>query len=208
VTTFLIIRHGETDWNVAGRLQGWGDSPLSAAGRAQAAAVAARLAGAEIDALVASDLGRTQATAAPISAGIGLGIETDPGLRERCYGVLEGLTWAEIEQRHAEAYRHLVARDQDYAVPEGETGIQFRNRVFDAFERLAALHGDARVAVVTHGGVLGIVYRRAHRIALEMPRTFAVPNAALNRVRIEGRRWTIEAWADVAHLPAGALDDE
>ena len=63
MTTFLIVRHGETDWNVAGRLQGWRDSPLTATGRAQAAAVAARLAGEPIDALVASDLGRTQATA-------------------------------------------------------------------------------------------------------------------------------------------------
>jgi broad specificity phosphatase PhoE len=64
VTTFLIVRHGETDWNVAGRLQGWRDSPLTANGRAQAAAVAARLAGEPIDALVASDLGRTRETAA------------------------------------------------------------------------------------------------------------------------------------------------
>jgi len=208
VTTFLIVRHGETHWNVAGRLQGWHDSPLSAAGRAQAAAVADRLAREAVDALVASDLGRAQATAAPIAAGLGLAIEPDRRLRERCYGVAEGLTWAEIEARHAEAYRRLVARDQDYRVAEGESGIEFRDRVFAAFERLAALHGDARVAVVTHGGVLGIVYRRAHGIALEMPRTFAVPNAALSRLRIEGRKWTVEDWADVAHLPAAALDDE
>jgi len=208
VTTFLIVRHGETDWNVAGRLQGWSDSPLTATGRAQAAAVAARLAAEPIDALVASDLGRTQETAAPIAAGLGLPVGPDPRLRERSYGVLEGMTWSQIEHRHGEAYRRLIARDQDYGVPEGESGIEFRNRVFDAFERLAAVHGEARVAVVTHGGVLGVVYRRAHDIAPEMPRTFAVPNAALSRVRIEGRRWTIEAWADVGHLPQGALDDE
>lgn len=207
MTTFLIVRHGETDWNVAGRLQGWRDSPLTATGRAQAEAVAARLAREPVDALVASDLGRTQATAAPIAAGLGLPVTSDPGLRERCYGILEGMTWAEIERRHGEAYGRLIARDQDYRVPEGESGIQFRNRVFDAFERLTATHGDARVAVITHGGVLGIVYRRAHDIALEMPRTFSVPNAALNRARIEGRRWTIELWAEVEHLPVGALDD-
>jgi probable phosphoglycerate mutase len=160
-----------------------------------------------VDALVASDLGRTQATAAPIAAELGLAAACDPGLRERCYGILEGMTWAEIEQRHAEAYARLVARDQDYRVPEGESGIQFRDRVFGAFARLAEIHGEARVAVVTHGGVLGIVYRRAHDIPLEMPRTFVVPNAALNRARIEGRRWTIELWAEVEHLPAGTLDD-
>ena len=208
MTTFLIVRHGETDWNVAGRLQGWCDSPLTATGRAQAAAVAARLAAEPIDALVASDLGRTQATAAPIAAGLGLPVGRDPRLRERRYGILEGMTWSQIEHRHGEAYRRLIARDQDYGVPEGESGVEFRDRVFDAFERLAAVHGEARVAVVTHGGVLGIVYRRAHDIALEMPRTFAVPNAGLSRVRIEGRRWTVETWADVEHLPQGALDDE
>jgi probable phosphoglycerate mutase len=208
VTTFLIIRHGETDWNVAGRLQGWRDSPLTAAGRSQAIAIAARLANEPIDALVASDLGRTLATAAPIAAAHALAVAPDPGLRERCYGIFEGLTWAEIERGHAEAYRRLVARDQDYDVPEGESGNRFRDRVCDAFERLAARHGHARVAVVTHGGVLGVVYRRAHRIPPEMPRTFSVPNAALNRLRIDGRQWVIETWAEVAHLPDGALDDE
>jgi probable phosphoglycerate mutase len=207
VTTFLIVRHGETDWNAAGRLQGWRDSPLTATGLAQAAAVASRLAREPIDALVASDLGRTQATAAPIAAALGLAVKPDPGLRERCYGILEGLTWAEIEHAHAAAYGRLVARDQDYRVPEGESGVGFRNRIFDAFERLAAEYGEKRIAVVTHGGVLGIVYRRAHHIRLEMPRTFSVPNAALNRVRIEGRRWMVDAWADVEHLPAAALDD-
>jgi probable phosphoglycerate mutase len=207
VTTFLIVRHGETEWNAAGRLQGWHDSPLSASGRSQAEAIAARLAREPVDALVASDLGRTLETAAPIAAELGLTVAPEPGLRERCYGILEGLTWAEIERHHAEAYARLVARDQDYRVPEGESGIQFRDRVFDAFERLAEIHGEARVVVVTHGGVLGIVYRRAHDIALEMPRTFVVPNAALNRARIEGRRWTIELWAEIDHLPAGALDD-
>jgi probable phosphoglycerate mutase len=208
VTTFLIIRHGETEWNVAGRLQGWRDSPLTATGRAQAEAVAARLASEPIDVLVASDLGRTRATAAPIAAALGLPVRAEPGLRERCYGVLEGMTWGEIEQHHGEAYRRLIARDQDYRVLEGESGLQFRNRVCDVFEQLAAGHGEARVAVVTHGGVLGVVYRRAHDIALEMPRTFSVPNAALNRARIESQRWTIDVWAEVAHLPAGALDDE
>lgn len=207
MTTFLIVRHGETDWNVAGRLQGWRDSALTAAGRAQAAAVAGRLAREPIDALVASDLGRTQATAAPIAAALGLAVAPDAGLRERCYGILEGMTWAEIEHARAADYGRLIARDQDYQVPAGESGIQFRDRVFDAFERLAAEHGEKRVAVVTHGGVLGVVYRRAHDIPLELPRTFSVPNAALNQVRIDGRRWTVEAWADVEHLPAGALDD-
>ena len=93
-------------------------------------------------------------------------------------------------------------------MPGGESGVQFRDRVVSALEHLARRHDGATVAVVTHGGVLGIVYRHANDIALDMPRTFSVPNAAVNRVRIGGARWAIEAWGDTGHLPAGALDDE
>jgi len=208
VTTFLLLRHGETLWNRAGRLQGWQDSPLSAAGRAQADALAARLAPERIDLLVASDLGRTRATAAPIAARLGLAVEHDPGLRERCYGELEGKTWVEIEREHPAAHGRLAARDAEYVIPGGESGTQFRDRVVGAFERLARAHAGTSIAVVTHGGVLGIVYRHANAIPLEMPRAFGVPNAGVNRVHIEDRRWSIDAWAEVDHLPAAGLDDE
>jgi 2,3-bisphosphoglycerate-dependent phosphoglycerate mutase len=208
LTTFLLLRHGETLWNRDGRLQGWQDSPLSDAGRAQAEALAARLARERVDAIVASDLGRTRETAVPIAARLGLVLALDAGLRERCYGELEGMTWAEIERARPRDYQRLAARDPEYVVRGGESGVQFRDRVVSALEHLAHRHGDATVAVVTHGGVLGIVYRHAKDIALEMPRTFSVPNAAVNRLRIGARRWAIEAWADIGHLPEPALDDE
>jgi probable phosphoglycerate mutase len=208
LTTFLLLRHGETLWNRDGRLQGWQDSPLSDAGRAQAAALAARLAGERVDAIVASDLGRTRDTAVPIAARLGLALALDAGLRERCYGAFEGMTWPEIERAHPRDYQRLAARDPEYVVPGGESGVQFRDRVVSALEHLAARHAEATVAVVTHGGVLGIVYRHAKDIALEMPRTFSVPNAAVNRVRVDDRGWAIEVWADIGHLPEPALDDE
>lgn len=208
MTGFLLLRHGETLWNRAGRLQGWQDSPLSDAGRAQAAALAARLADERVDLLVASDLGRTRDTAAPIAARLGCDVVPDAGLRERCYGELEGLTWVEIEHTHPAAYARLAARDADYVVPGGESAVQFRDRVVAALERLAQAHAGASVAVVTHGGVLGVVYRWAKRIALDAPRAFAIPNGGVNRVRIERGRWSIDAWAETAHLPDGALDDE
>jgi probable phosphoglycerate mutase len=208
MTSFLLLRHGETVWNRAGRLQGWQDSPLSDAGRAQAAALAARLATERVDCLVASDLGRTRETAAPIATRLGLAVVADAGLRERCYGELEGKSWAEIERAHPLAYARLLARDADYVVPGGESAAQFRDRVVAALERLARAHAGASVAVVTHGGVLGVVYRWVKDLPLEMPRTFAIPNAGVNRLRIERRRWSIDAWAETTHLPEGALDDE
>jgi 2,3-bisphosphoglycerate-dependent phosphoglycerate mutase len=208
LTTFLLLRHGETLWNRDGRLQGWQDSPLSDAGRAQAGALAARLATETVDAIVASDLGRTRETAEPIAARLGLPLRLDAGLRERCYGEFEGMTWSEIERARPTDYHRLAARDPEYVVPGGESGVQFRDRVVSALEHLAQRHVGATVAVITHGGVLGIVYRHAKDIALEMPRTFSVPNAAVNRVRIKGRRWAVEAWADTGHLAEAALDDE
>jgi probable phosphoglycerate mutase len=208
MTTFLLLRHGETVWNRARRLQGWQDSPLSDAGRAQAAALAARLADERVDLLVASDLGRTRETAAPIASRLAREVVLDAGLRERCYGELEGLTWAEIERDRPAVHARIAARDADYVVPGGESAVQFRDRVVAALERLAHAHRGASIAVVTHGGVLGVVYRWAQGIPLELPRTFAIPNGGVNRVRIERRRWSIEAWAETAHLPAGALEDE
>jgi 2,3-bisphosphoglycerate-dependent phosphoglycerate mutase len=208
MTDFLLLRHGETQWNLAGRLQGWQDSPLSAAGAAQAEALAARLAAERVERLVASDLGRTRATAAPIAARLALPTTADPGLRERCYGVLEGMTWDEIRCTYPEAYARLLARDADYVIPGGESATQFRDRVVAALERLARENPDAEVAVVTHGGVLGIVYRHVQAIPLEMPRTFSVPNGGLNRIRIAGGRWSIATWAETDHLPEPALDDE
>jgi probable phosphoglycerate mutase len=208
MTSFLLLRHGETLWNRAGRLQGWQDSPLSDAGRAQAAALAARLADERVDVLIASDLGRTRDTAAPVAARLGLVVVTDAGLRERCYGELEGLTWPEIEASHPAAYARLLARDADYVVPGGESATRFRDRVVTTLERIAHAHAGTSIAVVTHGGVLGVVYRWAKDIPLELPREFAIPNGGVNRVRIERRRWSIDAWAETAHLPEDALDDE
>jgi probable phosphoglycerate mutase len=105
-------------------------------------------------------------------------------------------------------HARIAARDADYVVPGGESGTQFRDRVVAALDRLARAHPGASIAVVTHGGVLGVVYRWAKGIPLELPRTFAIPNGGVNRVRIERRRWSIDAWAETAHLPPGALDDE
>lgn len=208
MTTFFLLRHGETEWNCEGRLQGWQDSPLSGQGIAQAEALAGRLAPERVDLVIASDLGRARATAEPIAARLGRPLALAAGLRERRYGVLEGMTWREIEAAHPEIYARLVARDADYAVPGGESGRQFRDRVVAALERLAREHDGAVVAAITHGGVLGVVFRYVNAIALEMPRTFSVPNAGVNRLRIESGRWTIENWAEVDHLPGAALDDE
>jgi probable phosphoglycerate mutase len=200
----VVVRHGETHWNVAARIQGHGDSPLTAAGEAQAAAIAGRLAGERLDRIVSSDLGRALQTARAIATRTGHPVEPDARFRERNYGVAEGLTYGEIGERYPEVFSRVRDADPDYAVPGGESRRQLFERVRDAFEALARAAGGERVAVVCHGGVLAALYRHVHGIPVGAAQAIPIPNASYNALVFDGGRWTVEAWADTAHLTATA----
>jgi 2,3-bisphosphoglycerate-dependent phosphoglycerate mutase len=206
-TAILLIRHGETLWNRAGRVQGWQDSPLTDIGRAQAEALAERLSGERIERLIASDLGRARQTAAPIASRLGIGIECDPGLRERNYGIFEGRTYGEIEREDPEAYAYIARRDPEYVIPGGESGATFSIRVLGALERIAAAHAGHRIAVVAHGGVLGALYRHVVQQTPGALGDYSLANASVNHVRFGAERWTIELWGDVAHLAQDSAED-
>ena len=201
----ILIRHGETQWNREGRIQGYhADSRLTENGLEQARRLAARLGGEGLLALHSSDSGRARQTATPIGAALGLDIVYHAALRERSYGEFEGWTYRELEREHPEAYAKFRSRDPAYAPPGGESGAQFRDRIVAALERIAA--AAERAAVITHGGVLGIAYRHATGAAPDSKRDYVLHNASINRVVCSGGRWSIEAWGDVAHLPAGSGD--
>src|SRR4051794_11585303 len=110
----FLVRHGETAWNAEARFQGQKDSPLTPLGIAQAESVAAYLIAHKVSALYSSDLPRTLQTARPIALATGLTILAEPALRERNLGIFEGLTRAEVEERHAEAHTRYAARDAEY----------------------------------------------------------------------------------------------
>ncbi|MGC2518656.1 MAG: histidine phosphatase family protein [Burkholderiales bacterium] len=203
----ILIRHGETEWNRAGRIQGYNaDSPLTETGHAQAHALAARLAREGVDALFSSDAGRTRQTVAPIAAATGLPVVFDAALRERNYGVFEGRTFAEIERDFPAEYEKLRSRDPHHAASGGESAARFRDRVTAALAAIAGRTAGRRIAVVTHGGVLGIMHRLAHGMPLYARRDYALHNASLNTFRYAAGRWTLESWGDVSHLPAASLD--
>lgn len=145
-TTFLLVRHGEADWNVEGRVQGHSDRPLTENGVAQARALAEQLADAPISAVYSSDLARAHDTARLIAQAHGLRVETVPELRERDFGTWEGLTDEEVLQRFPEA------RTGSWG--DAETREELEARVVNAMGRLAARHPNGEVVVVTHGGPL------------------------------------------------------
>ncbi len=208
MTRILVIRHGETQWNVDARIQGHGDSPLTAAGREQARALARRLAGEQFDLLVSSDLGRARETAECVSQASGREIVLDKRLRERSFGVGEGLTYGEIDHEYPDAFSRVREIDPDYAIPGGESRRAFHERVTGAFESLAREHAGRTVVVVSHGGVLATLYRHIHGIDIGSPHRVAIANASYNALAHDGAAWTIETWGDTAHLPAAVAFEE
>jgi broad specificity phosphatase PhoE len=190
VTTILLARHGESDWNRSGRWQGHADRPLTERGREQARELTERLADLELDAVYSSDLDRARATAEIVADGRGLPIRQLPELREVDVGGWSGLTRAEAEQRFPDAYQRWVAGEEGW--DDGETYEQLSERVVAAIRRIAADHDGDRVLVVAHGGsiravhaaALGVdihTYRRIHRVE---------PNASLSAVCVEDGRLT------------------
>lgn len=157
MTTLILIRHGQTDWNVAGRWQGHADIPLNSTGRQQARALANRLAGwdegtAPPAALYTSPLLRAAETAAIVALRLGLTPIADDRWRERDVGLFSGLTTAETREQYPEVW----ARVNGFGVepPSGETMRQLRQRAAANFEAIVARHPEETVAVVSHGGLL------------------------------------------------------
>lgn len=200
-----MVRHGETDWNVERRIQGHIDVPLNAAGLTQATAAALGLAGQAFNAAYSSDLDRAWQTARTAAAALGLKLASAPGLRERHYGVLQGLTAAEFSVQHPDVHARYLARDPDYDFETGESLAAFAARIVAAVELLAERHAGESLLLVSHGGVLDICYRRATGRPLSAPRDFAIPNAALNWFEVGPDGWRLLAWADQSHLD-GSLD--
>jgi len=200
-TELVLIRHGETVWNSEQRMQGQRNSALSALGRAQAHALAKRLQGEPFDYLYSSDLDRALETARAIAAATGHEIRIEPRLRERCFGIFEGLTRDEMATHHPEEYTRFRARDPDYCMPGGESARTFHARCMGMLHEIVANHVGRRIVVVAHGLLLVSLYRAAHALDLHEPRGgLDLINASLNVFGYAEERWRMLAWADQAHL--------
>ena len=208
MTRIILIRHGETVWNQQGRMQGQSDSPLSEIGVRQARQLAQRLKQVAFGALYSSDSGRAHQTARSVSDATGHAIIVEPRLRERHFGVFEGLTGAEIKIQYPDDYARFKTRDPQYVVPGGESTLGFRARVLGCLSEIAERYAGDVVVVVTHGLVLDMVYRAAYGIALDQPRTFSLINASLNQCRFDGGAWRAETWGEAGHLGADLLTSE
>jgi broad specificity phosphatase PhoE len=180
MTLLYLIRHARTALNDNGRMQGWADQPLDDYGRAQAQALAARLATERFDAIYASPLLRSRETAEIIAAPHQLAVSLDDRLRERNIGEWTGLTFEE-------ARRHSPTAGPDWRLagaPGGETQIALALRVAAMLDQVITGHPAATVAVVSHGGALSAYLAHLLGLPFERPVSFAFPNTGLARISV------------------------
>lgn len=206
-TRLCLVRHGETEWNAARRIQGQIDIGLNEIGLRQAEAAGCWLKSAGIVAIYSSDLKRAWATAQAIGAALALTPSPVPEMRERRYGVFEGLTYDEARLKHPDGYAAFEGRNADYDFENGESLRAMYARVTGKLQAIAAAHPGRNVVVVLHGGVLDIINRFVRGNSLEMPRDFLIPNAGINWIATVDGRWSLETWGETAHLEPGALDE-
>jgi probable phosphoglycerate mutase len=205
ITQIIAVRHGETDWNVATRVQGQLDIPLNDNGRWQAGRLALALASEQISKVYSSDLQRALETAQPVANGSGLDIVTDIGLRERHFGEFEGFTFKEIEQRWPDKNKRWRQRDPDFSPREGESLRQFYARCVEAATRIADTHLGQTIMLVAHGGVMDCLYRAAMHIDIQTLRTWQVGNTNVNRLIYSPQGFAMVGWSDTRHLDGAAL---
>ena len=209
VTRFCLVRHGETDWNAAHRLQGHTEIDLNARGLAQAEQMAHALKKINLrfDVLYTSDLQRAAKTARAIEALFKTSAISSAALRERHLGALQGLTTDEAPIREPDLWKSHLSRNITENLRNGESIQQFSDRIKTALEKILVDHPGKTILLVSHGGALDMMYRIASNQALDAKKAVMVPNASLNWICHDGFTWKVDSWADISHLDGLALDN-
>lgn len=200
MTRLLLVRHGQSEWNAAGRIQGQADAPLDEVGLAQAQRLAERLRSQPVAAIYASPLQRARVTAEAIGAQLALPVVCDDRLMEYHFGVISGLTWDEVVQQHPEFARRWA--DDAWAVPiEGSEGrAVFAARVTAAMNDIIARHPDQQVVVVAHGGTFNVYLAVVLGLNLQRRHPFRFGNASLSLVEWRAGVLHINYLNDLCHL--------
>lgn len=203
-THFTLVRHGETDWNLQGMLQGHADPPLNDTGRRQAALVAARLAPLAFAACYASDLRRARETAEVILAERGGSVlHTSRLLRERGLGNWEGLTLSQVRERWPQQYQ-LWVQDRNTAPPGGERLEEMAQRATCYLRTLVQVHAGESILVVCHGGPIKALVCEALGVAIASSGQMWTGNCSITRVKHDRRGLVVLTMNDLCHLEGEA----
>jgi broad specificity phosphatase PhoE len=196
----ILIRHGESTWNDEGRIQGWTDCPLSERGLRQAEKLANRLADLPIAALYTSSLRRALETADIVGRTLDLPLMVDERLKEYSVGDLEGLTVEEVKQQYPSIYQSWWETTDWTPLPGEEGRDVFAQRVEAAMADIVARHPQETVAVVTHGGVIGIFLAELLGLGWGERLPFVFDNTSLSLIELDDHQTRIRSLNDICHL--------
>jgi probable phosphoglycerate mutase len=201
----LLIRHAQSTWNAQGRIQGWADPPLSETGLDQARKLAQRLVadGHAVAAIYSSPLLRAWQTAEQLGQALGLSVQTDDRLKENDVGQLTGLTGPEVEQRFPEWMAARRASLEWVQPPEGEGRDHLASRAVAVMSDIVARHAGQTVAVVSHGGTLGVYLAHLLEMPIHRSLPFQFDNTSLSVVKVGEHRIRLLKLNDTAHLMNG-----
>lgn len=207
-----LVRHGETEWNAARRIQGQSDSPLTTLGELQAYQVARRVSTEGITHVIASDLGRTRRTAEIIADVCGCGIGYEPRLRELNMGVLEERSIDSLTQEEELWRKRMVDGTPDARIPQGESMLELGERVRAALDACLTLPSGSRPLLVSHGIALGCLIGTIIGLPAYAERRMRLRNCSLSRVDYQQSPWLAPGWivesaGEVTHLSLPALDE-
>lgn len=195
----LLIRHGQTDWNLEQRWQGHLDVPLNTAGREQVRRLADYLRERSITAVYSSDLARAITTAEPIARSHGLDVKPDPRLRELNLGVFQGLTTSEINSKYPEESRQMSLDYLGYVIPTGEARRAMQERAYAAYLDIVAAETGPEIAVVTHGGTIRVLLLKLFDVD-DMMKRISVKNTSVTTIDVDGNGALLVEAAATPHL--------
>ena len=198
-TEIILIRHGETEWNSQQRMQGHSNSDLSSVGQAQIQALGQWMKNVPFDLIYSSDSLRAKQTAEAITQFSGHELQFDQRLREKNFGVFEGLTSEEARERHPEVFRLFKTAGSKYVIDEGESTQQLQDRALEIVNEFRIKHPEERVLLVTHGGFIRVVMKHSLGLSLETPTRFLIRNTGVFRLVWEDK-WLVSQMGGVSHL--------
>jgi broad specificity phosphatase PhoE len=199
--TIYLTRHGQTEWNVQKRMQGWGNGELTDQGRQDALALAKRLKDVKIDAVYASSSKRAYETAEIIVGDREIPIIKDDLLREMHFGDWEGRTRDEIEREYPEAFKAFWETPHLFDRGDGEVFSQVQERAKLAFQKIIEQHKEGTVLVVSHSIFLRVLIAYIRQLPLEKLFTQTpLGHTSLTKVVIKDDLHHIEFEGDTSHL--------
>lgn len=200
ITDFVAVRHGETDENLNGILQGQLDTRLNDLGLRQAQCVAERLKHDHFDLILSSDLSRTMRTAELIAEHHHLPVMKLHALREWDLGVLQGFRLVDLRERYPEVMAAFSREKADVQIPGGESRSGFYQRVADCLDEMSERFSGKRVLLVTHGGTLRAMFHHIIGQISENSRLPLTSNTSVSSFRYVDGLWQLVCWNDVCHL--------